>query len=325
MVKISRNQSLTDMAWVGFYFLTFIVLYFISEYLLTLYAFGDQKYYIDFYYSLRGARFSEVPILQLSKTGSSEPFYGYLMWIFSNLGLDKTPVISAFNGLFGVLVAATIRKLSGNIALAVMVFTNYYFIVMLTSAERLKFSYMVFCGSILVGGKVGRVLFFSSPLVHLQSAITIASVATGKLSSVVAATGRGLKGRIRQISGISLGFTFLFLAFQRFQERILGKFARYSEFGEGIWSTGEMVVFFICSLIVARNRWEAGLYFLPLIMATAILGGSRINMIGFVMLFFIGLKDRRPYHPVLLMLYLYFAYKSFGFIENILEFGTGYV
>lgn len=325
MVKISRSQPLTNTLWVFFYFLTFAMIYFVSEHLLSLYIFGDQKYYIDFYYSVRGADLSEVPILQYSKTGSAEPFYGYLIWILSNSGLEKTPVIAAFNGLFGVLVAATIRRFNGNFALAVIIFTNYYFIVMITSAERLKFSYMVLCASILVGGKVGRVLFISSPLVHLQSAITIASVATGKLSSVIANTGRGPRGKVRIISGISVGFAFLFLAFQRFQERILGKFESYSGLGEGIWSTAEMVVFFLASLIVARKKWETVLFFIPLIAATAVLGGSRVNMIGFVMLLFIALKDRKAYHPILVVLYLYFAYKSVGFISNILKYGVGYV
>lgn len=323
MVKMSTRQILATTTWVFFYFFIFLVIYLLSKYLLHFYTLGDQQYYINLYYSLRGAGLSEVPILQISKTGSSEPLYGYLMWLFSNAGLEKTAVIAAFNGLFGVLIAATIRKLSGNILLPAIIFTNYYFIVMVTSAERLKFSYILFCVSILVGGNFGKVLFFSSPLVHLQSAITIVSVSTGTLSDLL--SGRALNGKVKIISIVSLGFAFLLLAFQRFQERILAKFASHSEKGEGIWSTGEMILFFLLSLIVARRKWEAVFIFIPLLIAAAILGGSRVNMIGFTMLFFIALKDRKPYHPIMVALYLYFAYKSVGFIENILLYGNGYV
>lgn len=326
MIRISKDRSITILVWRIFYVLTFFAIYFLSEYLLSYYKYGDQFHYINFYYALRGANFFEVPAIQYSNTGSVEPFYGYLIWLASNAGIEKTPLMSGFNGLFAVLVAATVRKLGGSIALVVMIFSNYYFIVLITAAERLKFSYIAFCLAILAGGFLGKIIFFSTPLIHFQSALTIASVGFSKFSEVLADRRKGLNwDRIKGLIGLSAATVFAFFTFLRFQERVLGKFQSYSELGEGVSGIFQISVVAAASVLIARKKIEAVFFFLPLVPAAAVLGGSRVNMIGFVILMYIGLINGRSLHPILLALYIYFAYKSVGFIENILTFGVGFV
>ncbi|WP_281990686.1 hypothetical protein [Sulfitobacter geojensis] len=325
IIKISKSAFTINAVWWSFYVLTFAAIYFASEHLLSHYIYGDQQHYTNFYYAVRGARLAEVPILQYSKTGSAEPFYGYLIWLASNAGIEKTTLIANFNGLFAVLIAATIKKLNGSITLAVIMFTNYYFIVLITAAERLKFSYIVFCLAILVGGRWGRLLFFSSPLVHLQSVITIASVAFARLAEGFSDQKRRNWDRIKGFVGLSAVSLFGVFGFLRFQQRILGKYESYSELGEGVFGILQIIILATASIFIARKRIEAIFFFVPLIITAAILGGARVNMIGFVILFYIGLKDGKYFHPILLVLYFYFAYKSVGFVENILEFGVGYL
>lgn len=326
MIRISKDRFTTNLVWSTFYVLTFFAIYFLSEYLLSCYVYGDQLHYTNFYFALRGASAVEVPVIQYSNTGSAEPFYGYLIWLASNAGIEKTPLMAGFNGLFAVLVAATVRKLGGSIALVAMIYSNYYFIVLLTAAERLKFSYIAFCLAILSGGFIGKLLFFSTPLIHLQSALTIASVSFAKFADVLAFQGKGLNwARIKGLIGL-IALTLLgSIAYLRFQERIHGKFQSYSELGEGVAGTFQIVVLAAASVFVSRKKFEAVLFFLPLVLAAAVLGGSRVNMIGFVILMYIGLINGRSLHPILLVLYIYFAYKSVGFIENILMFGVGFV
>lgn len=306
--------------------LTFFAIYFLSEYLLSYYIYGDQLHYTNFYFALRGASVGEVPVIQYSNTGSAEPFYGYMIWFASNAGIEKTPLMAGFNGLFAVLVAATVRKLGGSIALVAIIFSNYYFIVLITAAERLKFSYIAFCLAILAGGSLGKILFFSTPLIHLQSALTVASVGFSKFADVLADQRKGLKwDRIKGLIGLSALTVFALLAFLRFQERILGKFQSHSELGEGVASIFQISVLAAASVLISRKKIKAVLFFLPLVLSAAVLGGSRVNMIGFLILMYIGLINGRSLHPVLLALYIYFAYKSVGFIENILMFGVGFV
>ena len=166
MIIISKHRHIANAVWYFFYVVTFLAIYFLSHYLLSYYIYGDQRHYTDLYYAVRGASITEVPALQFTNTGSAEPFYGYMIWLASNAGIEKTPLMAGFNGIFAVLVAATVRKLGGSIALAMVIFTNYYFIVLITAAERLKFSYIAFCLAILAGGFLGRILFFSSLLMH---------------------------------------------------------------------------------------------------------------------------------------------------------------
>jgi|GEM_PF-847293 len=326
MIRISKDRSTTNLVWKSFYVLTFFAIYFLSEYLLSYYIYGDQFYYINFYYALRSSSVVEVPVIQYSNTGSAEPFYGYMIWLASNAGLEKTPLMAGVNGLFAVLVAATVRKLGGSIALVAIIFSNYYFIVLITAAERLKFSYIAFCLVILAGGSLGRILFFSTPLIHFQSALTVASFGFAKLADALADQRKGLNwGHIKGLIGLSALTVFALLAFLRFQERILGKFQSNSELGEGIDGIFQISVLAAASILISRKKIEAVLFFLPLVLLAAVLGGSRVNMIGFVILMYIGLINRRSLHPILLALYIYFAYKSVGFIENILMFGVGYV
>lgn len=324
MIRISKNPSATNLVWISFYTITFLAIYFFSKYLLSIYIFGDQKHYTELYYSLNGASITEVPILQLFHTGSAEPFYGYLVWAASNFGIEKTPLMAASNGILGVAIAATIRKLNGSIALAAVLFTNYYFIVLLTAAERLKFSYIMFCLAILAGGRAGRIIFLLTPITHFQSAITISSVAFARLASELTDRTRRAWDRLKGLTGLSVGFVFLLLLFLRFQERILRKIESYREYGESIFDSYQILILLVTALFVARNRIEAILFFAPLVVSATLLGGSRVNMIGFVMLFYIGLKDKRYFHPVLIALYLYFTFKSFGFVNNIIDQGVGF-
>lgn len=322
MVVTSRNRHITSAAWKFFYVLTFFLIYFLSEYLLSYYIYGDQRHYTNFYYAVRGASITEVRALQYTNTGSAEPFYGYMIWFASSAGIEKTPLMAGFNGIFAVLVASTVRKLGGSIALATVIFTNYYFIVLITAAERLKFSYMAFCLAILVGGFLGRIIFFSTPLIHLQSVLTIASV--GFASFAHRSEARNW-GRLKGLLGLSALFVLALLFFLRFEERIFGKFQSYSSSAEGILEIFQICIAAAVSILVARKKMEAVLLFLPLIFSAAILGGSRVNMIGFMILLYIGLKDGKSFHPTLLALYIYFAYKSVEFIENILTTGAGFV
>lgn len=326
MIRISKSPSITNATWLVFYVLTFVAIYFLSKYLLSYYIYGDQFHYTNFYYAVRGASATDVPALQFSLTGSAEPFYGYMIWVASNASIEKTSLISFFNGIFAVLTAATIRKLDGSIGLVAITFSNYYFIVLLTAAERLKFSYMLLCLAIMAGGFWGRVLFFSTPLIHLQSVLTIVTVVFSKLDDVTKNESRtGTWHKIKGLLGLSAVTFFGTIGFLYFQQRILGKFESYSDLGAGIAGTLQISALAIASMFVARSKTEAILYFVPLILFAGVLGGSRVNMIGFLILFYLGLKDRRYFHPILLTLYSYFAYKSVGFVENILEFGVGFV
>lgn len=326
MTKTYKDRFVSNLIWRSFYVLAFVAVYFLSEYLLSFYIYGDQFHYTNFYFRLRGASAAEVPSIQYSTTGSAEPFYGYLIWLASNAGMEKTPLIAVFNGLFAALIAATVRKLGGSILLVAIIFSNYYFIVLITAAERLKFSYIVFCLAILFGGFLGKLLFFTTPLVHLQSALTIVSVISARFVDAIAFQAKGLSwSRIRSLIGLIALAVLGLLAFLRLQERIIGKFQSYSELGEGVYGTLEIVVLTAASVIISRRKIEAVLFFAPLVLAAAVLGGSRVNMIGFVMLMYIGLKNGRSLHPILLSLYVYFGYRTVGFIDNIFAFGVGFV
>lgn len=319
----------TSTAWFAFYFFSFFFVYLLSTYLLDLYIYGDQEKYTELYYIMRGISLDNALLFQKKTTGSSEPFYGYLIWFVSNAGLDKTFFISIINGVFAVLVALTVRKMNGSMFIPLAIYTNYYFIVLITAAERLKFSYILFCIAILVGGRIGTGLLLVSPLVHLQSVVTIASLTSARILSQFSSQKNGLLYWVKLFIGLCIATSALLYILSQAQDSLADKYDSYTSYedstSQGLLEFLQISVLGSVALIIARNRLFTTGLFLPLVPAVALVGGTRVNMIAFTLLLFVSLKDGRSLHPLMIALYAYFTFKSLGFVSNIITYGVGYL
>lgn len=77
-------------------------------------------------------------------------------------------------------------------------------------------------------------------------------------------------------------------------------------------------------ILISSNKFRMLLSLLPVFIALVIVGGDRINMIAFTMVFGILMYERRLKHPLFILLLTYFSVKSIGFIDNILLYGNGF-
>jgi hypothetical protein len=86
--------------------------YAISLDLLQNYTLGDQIYYHSFYKQIAGLSLGELGTVAGRELGSSEPLTWLVLWMGSNLGIDKDVWISLLN---------------------VLLMTSLYFLLMVTS------------------------------------------------------------------------------------------------------------------------------------------------------------------------------------------------
>ena len=65
-------------------------------------------------------------------------------------------------------------------------------------------------------------------------------------------------------------------------------------------------------------------YFLPLFVAIYLVGGDRVNMIGYIFSMYYCLPYRSGFNFGVLITSIYFLYANLNFVNNILLYGNGF-
>lgn len=299
-------------------------LFFLISYTLTVpYVKGDQEFYRAFYTQLTHAQFSEIMILQLINTGSAEPLYGILMWIGSNIGIDKDVYIGIFNTVLFCAIFYFLRKNNSSILFASLVLSNYYLVVMLTSAERLKFSYIALTIAALqlpFGRKIWGLI---SIFFHFQSLILISSKIAGRLSKTT------LKRRISRRNlaifflGSILSIAALAVFLRAFSGIITAKLLVYANSAEifGFLST---LLLMILSVFIFKSKKEVLTSLAICALFSIIVGPERVNMIAVTAFIYFVVTERKTSNPLAIGLMLYFSVKTIDFVQQIFQYGNGY-
>jgi hypothetical protein len=297
------------------------VTYFLSHVLLTLYTAGDQIYYHAFYNALAYAPLSDVTPLQVVITGSVEPIYGYLMWIGSTVGIEKNVYISVFNAFLAILLIAFLRRSDASPAVIALLLLNFYFIVLLTSAERLKFSVLLLLAAAMATKKSKHTLLAAAHFAHLQTIIFTLSLLFSRLKEFIQRS----RSRREQAISIVVASCVIGVIWWNSGELLLEKLSFYI----GAFVPSDLVptaILFLVGAIVLRTYRRS--YFtgmIPIVAATAALGGSRTNMIGFMFLTYMVATEQRTRHPVFVGLLVYFTIKSLGYFELLMATGSGFI
>jgi hypothetical protein len=80
----------------------------------------------------------------------------------------------------------------------------------------------------------------------------------------------------------------------------------------------------ILSVWYAKNKSEAFIIFIPLVLAVFILGSDRINMMAYFAFLYYALQCKRGLNIGILVTTVYFAWKSYFFVSDIIEYGNGF-
>lgn len=230
-----------------------VLFFIISNLLTTPYVAGDQEFYRAFYENLETARFSEVAFFQYVNTGSAEPLYGIVMWVGAVNGIDKDVYISIFNTLLCLCIVLFLIKNKASVPFCVLIFSNYYLLVILTSAERLKFSYIFLAiAAVYYSSLKGKLWLLIAPLFHFQSFILIISRSVGLLSVI------RIKRKIKYssllvFSGLFVVISVLtLLIYKVFIAYLVGKVNAYSDFG-GLLGLVNIAILAIISTFIFKK------------------------------------------------------------------------
>lgn len=301
----------------------FCIVYVFSIYLLPYYVGGDQAWYRSFYFELKGAPFNDVLELQRLIVGGSEPIYGFLMWLGAYFGFDKDYYVGFFNSVFAMLLFALLRRYKVNYVVVCLCFLNFYFLVLLTSAERLKFGYILLFLSFFFAGYSRYILATFSILAHFQMIINILSLMSFKASLLRWKGKVSLKGMFVFSLAVSLGLVFLFFLFSRFGDALSTKLGAYTEFG-GIEGMLNFVLLFILAIWAFPVKKDIIYALIPVAFAIFILGPYRANMVAVFMWFFVIFIRGASNHPAVYILLIYFMLKGFQYISFIIMYGNGF-
>lgn len=286
------------------------------------YTGGDQEYYTEFFDALEYASITEVPVLQLGHTGSAEPIYGLLMWVGSEY-FAKSTLISLFNSILAVQLTVLLKKYKVHPSLWGLYFSNYYLLVLLFAAERLKIAMIIFLMFFLVKNRARYAFLFLSPLAHLQTPILIASIYTAAaIRAALRFFGVGKLSKKKLAVAMLLSIVILFV-FVWLNESILSKLGVYSGFS--VQESAKVILFLGVALILVKEKINTLFAFLPIILAAMVFSDERVNMMGFLVFSAVILHEGRTFSLPNLAILLYFSIRGFVFVSTFVESNDGFI
>lgn len=313
MITICRLQNLIVYVFVA----TFVFLY--SYYIGSMYVLGDQIHYRKTYEGLASLDLVEGYVFYTSILDSREYGHFLLSWLASSF-IDKDIFTAIANSFLACVALAVFQRWKASLYIAViLVLTNYYFVAMYFSAERLKFAFIFLALSFLYIDKVRTSFVFAilALITHAQTVIIYFSLSLRILVSQidrVISTGR-IEKWIPLVLFLSLGVVLLI------SDQLLSKFNSYYEGIRGPAEFLRIFIFFLLALWYADNKGGVIIVFIPLIMAVLLFGGDRVNMIGYFAFLYYALPVRRGFNVGVIVTTMYFAFGTIGYIENIVEYG----
>lgn len=307
----------------------------LSVFLLSLffapfYFNGDQYHYANAYAAVYGEEYLQGLIdYKYKYVGSSEPIHYSIIWLASNLGIEKNLVMAVANSALAYLLMRVFIEWRVSVFIALLiVFTNFYVLVLYFAAERLKFGFIFFLLSLLYLRKKIPLYFYAflSTLAHSQMIIIYGSILFSSILSSFLRTLRLEGFRLKNIFPLIITSFLALGGFIILGEHIGEKFAAYSNTAAdndllNIWRS---VVFLLLALLYSTDRSRTVFIFSTIITMVIVVGPERINMLAYCFFLFYALKYKRGVNAAVVLTSIYFGGKSIDFILRVLETGQGF-
>lgn len=307
-------------------FLTLFSIFYAYSYLLVSnYTDGDQAVYRALYEALASSNFSQILETSYYHVTANDGLSFYILWIGASLGINKDVFISLLNailliGLYKLKIKYKIDRL-----MFFLILTNFYVVVLMTGAERLKFAFIFLIFAEITERKWLKITLSSLSIsAHLQSIILISSAVLGEYSQAIIKKIRNKKISFNVFIGLILFFLLISYAAYVKQEDILSKYNSYSSGGIRLYEILQISSLLFFTLFFIKNKTSLLFSLIPLGAAAAVLGGQRVNMIAVIVTILIFWKEGKQNHPVLYAIMIYLSFKSIDFIYNIMLHGNGF-
>lgn len=315
----SKSQELVCVLLGFFVFLASLVL-------SGFYTEADQASYHSAYDLLPGVSWDAGRLMYESRVSSAEVVHFLVSLLGSSLEIDKDLLMSVCNGILAAYSMRLFLAWGADIRIAAaIVSTNFYVFVLYFAAERLKFGFLFLVLALLGTGKPVRMFVFS--FISVWSHFSIFSIWLGAwLSDFFTKASKG------ELQSRSIWLTFALpaaliavgLGFK--SNYLLWKLTTYVATREAFSFTSLVPVLILLGLSCFYSKRLIGpvLSFVPVMIGIAILGSSRLNMLGYFIFLYYGLRANGGLNAGVLATLVYLAYKSFGLVSNIVVHGHGF-
>lgn len=307
----------------GIIFLLCIV-FFIFFYWLIPYCISvDTEQYRYFYDAIGyedswSGRFS---LLQNS-LGSSEPGYLVLVYLFSPL-MSYDLFITIGNTILVLTTSLFFfkhLKLNAlNISFLLCFLLSYYFIVLCTSADRLKIAMIFLLISYITEKGQLKLLFgMLACLSHVQLFFLLLPVIVNTLASKT-------YSRQKRLYFLLVALVVGFFFWNSFSEYVIGKIVAYQSSELNIDSFIKTLALLVLTFVFVRtDRKNIAIVSIPLLISALFLGGSRITIMAYFLFLGYHIIRLEKVNTICWVVTLYFLIQTPVFVGRILKYGSGY-
>ncbi len=295
--------------------MVFLSVFILSSSLIPYYVNSDQLYYNAFFEQVKDLDLLEAIALNAAMLSSFEPGYPSLVFIFSRI-FEKSIFISISNALFALLVFRLAVNFGCNRILAFLILvSNFYFYVCYFSAERLKFSLIFYSLSLLYFNRSKHFIafLFSSLLFHVQVVILLISMYLPRFNWLIR----------NKIQG-SLLVLFLLIFFLKLSPYLSYKLSVYSFRYFDLDGVIKVFFLFCLSLIYSSEKLKVVLMYLPILFFVLLLSGERVTIFAYFIFMYFAIQYRKGINVGLISVNLYFLFKGYMFIDNVVRYGDGF-
>lgn len=309
------------------FFFLFIYITFIF-FLLKSYTGGDQLIYDNFYNYIKDKSYIYSLYNSYYSITAFEPIFILFYWISSNLGIEKIIYSTILNIVLIFGIIKIIKKYQISDLIGFLLLFNFYLLVLLTSAERLKLSYIFIIYGFLASRKYQLLLYFFAIFTHFQNIIFFLGL---YFYNIIIC--REKKIFIKKIYlFILLGIFFCIIVILAISDYIFYdlNLIRYilAKVPSEIQPISSIFKVFILNLLlcyIVKNKIiNIQLLFLVYSVFILILGNYRINMIAVTATLGILIVEKKINHPLSFLLLTYFFLSSIPFIISIFIFNHGF-
>ena len=298
----------------------------ISLIISSLYTGGDQIGYKNAYSLIEGLGIREAFPIYDHNVSSPEYMHFLITYIGVNAGISKDILMSVLNGLLAAC-SFKIFKLWGvdYRVSCLIIFSNFYFLVLYFAAERLKIGFIFLTFSLLHVKKPFKsyaLAIFSIwshfSLLFIYSAAWIHEF----YGNSSLKTPPGERKKLLMFLLIIPPLVFVFYE----SKMLFWKLGTYVQQNANFSLMGIMpiVIIILMSGVYARDLLKSFFVFAPITIFIIIMGGSRLNMLAYFIFLSFALRVNGGINLGVLISSLYMLYKSIGFMSNVLDHGHGF-
>jgi hypothetical protein len=305
-----------------------IVVYLTGLYIFPYYTFGDQFHYNKVYHEIGNINIRDAFIYYQAHLSSKELIHFLLTWTTSSMGIKKDVVMSLSNAALAYYAISVMRKMHVAYPIAIIIVTtNFYFMVLYFSAERLKYGILFSIISMLYINNIRQFIVISmlSVVSHVQMLLVYSSIGLRWFLVSVYGFMKTLKLKKALIIYPIIIIALLYVGKYLLQQHIITKYeSYYQSFNFSISALPKVIIFMIASIWYSKNKIETMLLFVPIIFATYIVGGERINILAYLLFLYSMLRVNNGKNIPIYASSLYFAIKGYYFISKVIQHGNGF-